>query len=98
MQQQGRNRTFKSDTKRYVPRLPEPFVPNRVVGKPRYGQNAGYNQVGLNVGYQNNWKSQVDSNYIEKIKLIGITLSISMLVDSIKEVWVTFNGRTSRNL
>ena len=54
-----------------VPRLPESFVPNTRVKNSRHGQNAGYNQVDLNTGYQNHRNDQADNNYIEEKQTYG---------------------------
>ena len=51
LQEQERNNIFKADIKGNVATLSEPFVPNTRVGKSRYGQNAGYDQIRLNIGY-----------------------------------------------
>lgn len=52
-----RNNTFKTVIKRNTPRLLEPCVSNRAVGKSSYGKNAGYNEFGLNIEYQINRKN-----------------------------------------
>lgn len=57
LEQKGRNNTFKTVIKRNTPRLLEPCVSNRAVGKSSYGKNAGYNEFGLNIEYQINRKN-----------------------------------------
>ena len=64
-------KAFKAGIKGKVPRLPESFVPNTWVKNSRYGQNAGYNQVALNTGYQDNGNNQADNNYIEEKQTYG---------------------------
>ena len=70
-QQKQRPKAFKADIKRKVARLPKSFVHNTRVKNSRHGQNAEYNQVGLNTGYQDNGNDHADNNYIEEKQTYG---------------------------
>ena len=45
-------------------KVPKPFVSNTRVKNSIHGQNTGYNQVALNIGYQNNGNGHADNNYV----------------------------------
>ena len=64
--QKQRPKAFKAGIKRKVPRLLKSFDHNTRVKNSRHGQNAKYNQLGLNTGYQDNGNDHADNNYIEE--------------------------------